>query len=42
MSESKDEQSSDPERDYDDHDVAPLVQIVRMRFLANARQDLTN
>ena len=28
---------SEPERDYDDHDVAPLVQIVRTRFLANAR-----
>ena len=37
VSESEDKQSSDPERDYDDHDVAPLVQIVRTRFLANAR-----
>ena len=43
VSESKDEQrSSEPERDYDDHDVAPLVQIVRTRFLANARRDLAN
>ena len=36
------EREDDPERDYDDHDVAPLVQIVRRRFLANARRDLAN
>ena len=42
VSESEDEQSSEPERDYDDHDVAPLVQIVSTQFLANARQDLAN
>ena len=33
---------SEPERDYDDHDVVPLVQIVRTRFLANAWRDLAN
>ena len=42
VSESEDEQSSEPERDYDDHDVAPLVQIVCTRFLANARRDFAN
>ena len=42
VSESEDEQNSEPERDYDDHDVAPLVQIVCTRFLANAQQDLAN
>ena len=42
VSESEDEQSSEPERDYDDHDVAPPVQIVCIRFLANARRDLAN
>ena len=42
VSESEDEQSSEPERDYDDHVVAPLVQIVCTRFLAKARRDLAN
>ena len=37
VSESEDEQSSEPERDYDDHVVVPLVQIVCTRFLAKAR-----
>ena len=42
VSESEDEQSSEPERDYDDHDVVPLVQIACTRFLADARRDLAN
>ena len=40
VSESEDEQSSEPERDYDDHDVSPLVKIVctaRSRQLSTAR-----